>query len=208
MRLQGLLEAAPRPRPVAPTSAAQEPARYPAEPYAETQLDGAARHHAAGLMRINHSGEIAAQALYHGQAAVARDAELRAHLLEAAEEERAHLDWCARRIDELGEKPSRLAPLWYAGSYAIGAVAGMAGDRWSLGFVAETEKQVAQHLDDHLERLSSEDGRSRAIVQNMREDEVRHGQNALERGGKALPLPVRGAMRATAQLMKLLAYRI
>ncbi len=147
----------------------------PAAGVAAPELDDAARRHAAGLMRVNHAGEVAAQALYQGHALVARSPEVREHMLEAAAEERSHLAWCEERLRELGEGPSRLDPLWYAGSFAIGALAGLAGDRWSLGFVEETEKQVSEHLSGHLDQLPDEDARSRAIVEAMRADEERHG---------------------------------
>lgn len=166
-----------------------------------------ARRHAAGLMRVNHAGEISAQALYRGQALTARDPAVREQLLEAAREEEAHLRWCAERLRELEDQPSRLAPLWWAGSYLIGMVAGLAGDRRSLGFVAETERQVAEHLDEHLQKLPAEDTRSREIVTAMKADETRHGQNALDAGGEPPPPPVQGLMRAAAAVMKFGAYR-
>lgn len=174
----------------------------------EVLLDGPARHDAAGLMRVNHAGEIAAQGLYLGQALTARDPQTREHLLAAAREEQTHLAWCEQRLAELGERPSRLRPFWYGASYAMGAVAGLFGDRWSLGFVAETEAQVAEHLDDHLKRLPADDGRSRAVVKAMRADEARHGREAQARGGAPLPGPVRGLMRRFADLMRFTAYRI
>jgi ubiquinone biosynthesis monooxygenase Coq7 len=171
-------------------------------------VDDTSRRHAAGLMRINHAGEVAAQALYQGQALTARDPKVRAHMLEAAREEEQHLRWCEERLAELGAGPSMLKPLWYAGSFAIGAAAGLAGDAWSLGFVAETERQVSEHLDDHLEKLPPDDARSREIVRKMREDEARHGRRAQDAGGKPLPAPVRALMRRVAQVMKFGAYRI
>ncbi|MES0872618.1 2-polyprenyl-3-methyl-6-methoxy-1,4-benzoquinone monooxygenase [Sinimarinibacterium thermocellulolyticum] len=174
----------------------------------ERGLDHAVRAHVAGLMRVNHAGEIAAQALYRGQARVARDPRVREHLLKAAEEERDHLRWCEQRLRELGDGPSRLAPLWYAGAYAIGATAGLAGDDWSLGFVEETERQVAAHLDEHLARLPADDARSRDILTRMRADEERHGRQAAQAGARPLPKPVRRLMRAAAGVMKFGAYRI
>jgi ubiquinone biosynthesis monooxygenase Coq7 len=183
---------------------APSPARSaPVDELAESE-----RRHAAGLMRVNHAGEVAAQALYHGQALASRDPAVREHLLHAADEERAHLQWCEQRLAELGEKPSVLQPLWYAGSFAMGAVAGMAGDRWSLGFVEETEKQVAEHLEDHLQKLPRDDARSRAVVEAMRADEQRHGQEAHKLGGRPLPAPVRGLMKRVATIMKTAAYRL
>ena len=170
-------------------------------------LSESERLQAASLMRINHAGEVAAQGLYHGQALVARDPGLRRQLLAAAREERDHLRWCAERLDELRDGPSKLSPLWYAGSLTIGALAGLGGDRRSLGFVAETERQVSAHLDEHLHRLPESDQRSRAVVQAMKLDEERHGAEALEAGGALPPAPVRGLMRAVAGLMKSAAAR-
>ncbi|WP_341920431.1 2-polyprenyl-3-methyl-6-methoxy-1,4-benzoquinone monooxygenase [Hydrocarboniphaga effusa] len=189
-----------------PGSVAARPS--PADEAPDAELDANERRHAAGLMRINHAGEIAAQALYHGQALVSRDPTIRAHLLDAADEERAHLQWCEQRLAELGDRPSLLQPLWYAGSFAIGAAAGVAGDRWSLGFVEETEKQVSEHLDDHLRELPAQDERSRAVLQTMRADEQRHGQEAAQLGAQPLPAPVRGVMRRVAAFMKAAAYRV
>lgn len=180
----------------------------PAAAQRDTELDAATRRHVAGLMRINHAGEIAAQALYHGQALVARDPALRRHLLDAAGEERDHLRWCEERLQELGERSSRLEPLWYAGSLAIGAAAALAGDRWSLGFVDETERQVSEHLGEHLDQLPAEDRRSRAILEQMRSDEERHGAEAREAGALPLPSPIRTLMRQVARVMKFGAYRI
>lgn len=173
-----------------------------------TDLDETARRHSAGLMRVNHAGEIAAQALYRGQAAVARNPKIRQQLLDAADEEQAHLQWCQQRLAELGERPSKLDPLWYAGSYAIGAVAGLAGDKWSLGFVEETEKQVAEHLGRHLDKLPQKDLKSRAIVEEMKQDEERHGREAAQAGAQALPKPVQELMRAAAKIMTRSAYWI
>ncbi|GAB3362600.1 2-polyprenyl-3-methyl-6-methoxy-1,4-benzoquinone monooxygenase [Lysobacter rhizosphaerae] len=171
-------------------------------------LDDAERRHAAGLMRINHVGEVCAQALYVGQAAVARDDATRAHLLEAAQEETDHLAWCAQRLDELDSRPSLLNPVWYAGSYAIGALAGLRGDGWNLGFVVETERQVEAHLDEHLQTLPPADGRSRAILEVMKADEARHADNAQAQGARALPQPVPTLMAMASNLMKTIAYRI
>lgn len=175
---------------------------------AETELSEAERQRAASLMRVNHAGEVAAQGLYHGQALVARDPDLRRQLLDAAREERDHLAWCAERLDQLRDGPSKLSPLWYAGSVTIGALAGLAGDRRSLGFVAETERQVSAHLDEHLQRLPAGDARSRAVVQAMKADEERHGAEALEAGGALPPPPVRGLMRLVAGVMKSAASRL
>jgi ubiquinone biosynthesis monooxygenase Coq7 len=158
-------------------------------------------------MRVNHAGEVSAQALYHGQALVSRDAALRGHLLKAADEERAHLQWCETRLQELGERSSRLSPFWYLGSFAIGAAAGIAGDRWNLGFVEETERQVVEHLDSHLQQLPQQDQRSRAIVEAMKDDEARHGAEAAAAGARSLPPPVKSLMRRIAGVMKFGAYR-
>lgn len=180
----------------------------PRQALLDATLDAAERQHAAGLMRINHAGEVAAQALYHGQALTARKPELREHLLKAANEEQQHLQWCEERLAELGSEPSHLQPLWAAGSFAIGAAAGLAGDAWSLGFVAETEKQVSEHLQNHLQQLPEHDQRSRGIVSAMSADEQRHGAEATAAGGRELPSAVRAAMKAVARVMKYSAYRI
>jgi len=166
-----------------------------------TALEAPRRRQAAALMRVNHAGEVCAQALYLGQAATARKPELRAHMLAAAAEEADHLSWCAERLRELDDRTSYLDPLWYVGSYLIGSAAGLSGDRWSLGFVAETERQVEQHLEGHRHRLPVADRRSRAIVEQMQRDEARHGRSALEAGGSELPGPVRFGMRLTAKVM-------
>jgi ubiquinone biosynthesis monooxygenase Coq7 len=157
-------------------------------------------------MRVTHAGEVAAQALYHGQAAFARTPELRDMLLQAAREEADHLAWCQQRLGELDARPSLLGPLWYAGSFAIGAVAASLGDRISLGFVAETERQVEGHIDDHLGRLPQADARSRAILEAMRHDEIVHGESARNAGGTELPAPAREAMRATSHVMTFTSY--
>ena len=180
----------------------------PAVGEAEIVLEDDERRHAAGLMRINHVGEVCAQALYCGQAAVARDEVTRAHLLEAAQEETDHLAWCHQRLRELDSRPSLLNPLWYAGSYAIGALAGLRGDGWNLGFVVETERQVEAHLDQHLRELPQADGRSRAILATMKQDEARHAANAESAGARRLPPPIASLMAAASRLMKTVAYRI
>jgi ubiquinone biosynthesis monooxygenase Coq7 len=170
--------------------------------------DESERRRAAGLMRVNHAGEIAAQGLYHGQALTARLPETRAALRQAAAEEGDHLAWCRERLDELGARPSLLDPLWYAGSVAIGALAGLAGDRMSLGFMAETERQVEGHLASHLGKLPAADRRSRAIVEQMQADEAGHGRAALAAGAAELPEPVPRLMRLTARIMTGTAYWI
>lgn len=169
---------------------------------------GEARQHAAGLMRINHSGEVCAQALYLGQARVAKNPTLRAHLQHAAEEEADHLAWCAQRLSELQSAPSRLNPFWYAGSYCIGILAGLAGDGYNLGFVVETERQVESHLQAHLMALPAEDHASRAILAQMMVEEACHAEAAKAAGARALPAPIPRIMAACSQVMKLAAYRI
>jgi ubiquinone biosynthesis monooxygenase Coq7 len=191
------------------TGTAPSPARAnPAGKMADIEMEAGSREHVAGLMRVNHAGEICAQALYAGQAATARDQRVREAMQQAADEEIDHLAWCESRLDELGSQPSLLNPLWYAGSFAIGAVAGLAGDRWSLGFVRETENQVEAHLQEHLERLPEGDQRSQAILDQMKTDEAEHARMAEEAGASELPQPIRSAMAFTAGIMKALAYRI
>ena len=180
----------------------------PAAGIAEGELDEAQRRHAAGLMRVNHTGEVCAQALYSGQAAVARDAGIRAQLLDAAAEETDHLAWCGERLDALHSRPSLLNPLWYAGSFTIGAVAALVSDRVSLGFVVETERQVEAHLGEHLHKLPEGDAASRAVVAQMQADEARHGKAAQAAGGIELPPPVPALMRFASAVMKAVAYRI
>ena len=180
----------------------------PAGDRADVVLDDAERRHAAGLMRINHVGEVCAQALYVGQALVARDAATRAQLLHAAQEETDHLAWCADRLSELDSRPSLLNPLWYAGSHAIGVAAGLRGDGWNLGFVVETERQVEAHLDEHLQSLPEADLRSRAILETMKADEARHAANAEAAGARVLPPPIPSLMAAASKLMKTVAYRL
>lgn len=172
------------------------------------ELDARQRRHAAGLMRINHTGEVCAQALYDGQAALARDPATRGYLESAANEETDHLAWCAERLRELDDRPSLLNPVWYAGSFAIGVLAAALGDRWSLGFVVETEHQVETHLGEHLARLPAADARSRAILTTMQADEARHASNAEARGGAKLPFPVPTLMRGASLAMKAVAYRL
>jgi 3-demethoxyubiquinol 3-hydroxylase len=184
------------PRPTRPMPGTQQ---------TETE-DLAARRHAAGLMRVNHAGEVCAQALYSGQALVARDDRTRKVLETAAAEERDHLAWCETRLDELGSRPSLLSPAWFAGSFVLGLASGLAGDRWSLGFLVETERQVEQHLDGHLRELPAADKRSRAVVAQMRDDEIRHGQSGTDAGGAPLPLAVRAAMKATSAVLTRTAY--
>ena len=180
----------------------------PAASLPAPELDEAERRDIAGLMRINHSGEICAQALYLGQAALARNAATRTHLLHAADEENDHLAWCEARLRVLHARPSLFNPLWYAGSYALGALAALAGDAVSLGFVSETERQVEAHLAAHIERLPDADTASRAVLAQMQADEARHGAEARARGGRELPPPIPRLMHAAAALMKAVAYRM
>lgn len=181
---------------------------HPGASALEAELDASARAHAAALMRVNHSGEICAQALYQGQAMTARDSAARAALEAAAQEETEHLAWTERRIEELGGRKSLLNPLWYAGSFAIGAAAGLLGDKWNLGFLAETERQVVSHLEGHLDGLPAGDSRSREIVAQMREDEARHAGTAIEHGGAELPAPVKAAMQLASRVMTRTAYHL
>jgi 3-demethoxyubiquinol 3-hydroxylase len=178
----------------------------PGSPPVGEPLPELERRASAALMRVNHAGELAAQALYHGQATLARSQATRELLLEAAHAEADHLGWCETRLTELAARPSLLNPLWYAGSFAIGALAALMGDKVSLGFVAETERQVEGHLDRHLDRLPASDARSRAILQTMRQEEVAHGVTAQAAGGTRLPAVVSALMRHTAGIMTGTAY--
>ena len=187
-----------------PAPARPSPAASAADP--TPPLGDAERRRSAALMRVNHAGEVAAQALYHGQALGARRRGVRRALLRAAEEENDHLDWCAERVEELGGRTSRLGGLWYAGSFLMGAAAGAAGDRVSLGFLAETERQVVQHLDDHLGRLPERDAKSRAILAAMRQEEAAHASAALAAGASPPPAPIRRAMRSLSRVMTSTAY--
>lgn len=180
----------------------------PAKDTAETRLTDDERRHAAGLMRVNHAGEVSAQALYQGQALTARLAEVRASMERAALEENDHLAWTENRLRELSSHKSLLNPLWYAGSFAIGAFAGAIGDKWSLGFVAETEHQVIRHLEKHLQNLPAHDQKSIRILQQMKEDETHHATLALEGGGAELPRPVKKLMDAMSKVMTSSAYYV
>ena len=174
----------------------------------ETELSAEEKKHAAGLMRVNHVGEVCAQALYQSQKLHAKSDDLKNKLEHAAIEEEDHLAWCERRLEELDSRPSLLNPVWYAGSFVLGSIAGLAGDKISLGFVAETEKQVEHHLDDHLKELPSNDHRSRAIVAQMRADEIAHGQMAIQEGGVELPGAIQAVMKTMAKIMTVAAYRV
>ena len=188
----------------APATAPSDPARG----IAEADLDDAQRRHAAGLMRINHAGEVCAQALYHGHAAASHSPQVKAHLLHAADEEHEPLAWCAQRLQELDSRPSLLNPLWYAGAYVLGYGSARLGDAWGLGFVVETERQVESHLHDHLQHLPAQDARSRAIVAQMEIDERRHGEAARGAGGRELPWPIPALMQRMADILRAIAYRI
>ncbi len=193
-------------RTVFATSASRRP--YPDAGLAEAEMSEADKRHAAGLMRVNHSGEVCAQALYQGQALTARNPEAVRALIEASEEETEHLAWCEKRLDELGSHKSFLNPLWYAGSFTLGALAGALGDKWNLGFLAETEHQVEGHLNEHLSELPEQDVKSRAIVEQMKVDEMKHADTAIAHGGVPLPMPVRQAMQLTSKVLTFAAYRV
>jgi ubiquinone biosynthesis monooxygenase Coq7 len=180
----------------------------PGDPVADASLDDAERQHAAGLMRVNHTGEICAQGLYEGQALTAKDAATRQALLDAAQEETDHLAWCQERLNELDSRPSVLNPLFYAASYAMGAVTGLMGDKVSLGFVEATEDQVCRHLESHMEALPDQDQKSRAIITQMHEDEARHGADAMSKGGAEFPQPVKNLMSLVSKVMTETTYRI
>lgn len=182
--------------------------KNPAERVEEEQLSDSQRKHSAGLMRINHAGEICAQGLYHGQALVSRSQVMRAQMQNAAIEEGDHLTWCKERIDELHSHTSYLNPLWYVGSFIIGAGSGLMGDKWSLGFVVETERQVIEHLESHLDRLPSEDKRSFTILVKMQNDENKHREEAIKAGAMELPGVVKAVMKVTSKIMVKTAYWI
>jgi ubiquinone biosynthesis monooxygenase Coq7 len=196
-----------RPVPHSPQNPGKDPDKGREGPKRDAALSPEDRRESAALMRVNHAGEVAAQALYHAQALFARDPQVREFMLQAAREETDHLAWCETRIKELGARPSVLNPLWYVGSFGIGAIAALMGDKASLGFVAETERQVEGHLKSHLDLLPADDARSRAIVQAMVHDEAGHGRQAESAGAASLPGPVREVMRRTAQVMTHTAYR-
>jgi len=187
-----------------PTTSRQAPGAE----LAPAELAPDERRHAAGLMRVNHTGEVCAQALYAAQALVARDPAVRQAFANAAREEEEHLAWTQERLAELADRPSLLNPLWYGASFAIGIAAGLGGDRGNLGFVLETERQVEEHLTGHMERLPASDARSRAIVEQMRDDEARHGEAARAAGASELPFAVKGLMRVAANVMRFVAYRV
>ena len=181
---------------------------YPAAQQAPSELDEAESQRVAGLMRVNNAGEVAAQGLYRGQALTARKQTIKQDMLEAAEEENEHLNWCQTRLSEIGARRSLLDPLWYWGSFTIGATAGLIGDKWSLGFVEETEKQVTRHLEAHLQQLPPQDQRSQAILELMKQDEMRHATNAHKAGAAKLPAFIQRAMTAVSKVMTFSAYRV
>lgn len=193
-------------RTVAGTPAGTRPS--PADAIAESPLSGPEQSESARLMRVNRAGEIAAQALYIGQGLFARDARTASHLAEASAEEIDHLAWCTQRLEELGGRNSVFDPAWYIGSLTIGALAGATGDANSLGFVAETERQVESHIEDHLSRLPEQDAKSRAILAQMAADEARHGSEASAAGGRAIREPVRTFMAFGGELLRRIAYRL
>lgn len=180
----------------------------PSQKVADEAIEETQAKHVAGLMRINHTGEVCAQALYQGQALTARLPDVREEMQHAADEEEDHLAWCQLRINELNSHTSILNPLFYAASFGVGALAGLAGDKWSLGFVAETERQVCQHLENHLEQLPPEDHKSRAILEKMKEDEAQHAINATHAGGCELPFPMKKAMTLMSRVMTKTTYHI
>jgi len=183
-------------------TARENPARH----IDDKPMSATEKSHAAALMRINHAGEVAAQGLYQGHAAITHNPSIKSHMQCAADEERDHLAWCEQRLKELDSRPSHLNPVWYGGAFAIGAASGILGDRWSLGFIEETERQVVQHLTEHLDRLPANDEKSRAIIHKMRDEEALHGANAKDAGASDLPVPVRRFMRLTAKIMTGTAY--
>lgn len=187
---------------------AQSVRPHPDRDLPENALGDEDKRRAAALMRINHSGEVCAQALYNGQALTARNPATEAALREASQEETEHLAWCEKRIHELGSHKSLLNPVWYAGSFALGALAGALGDKWNLGFLAETENQVGQHIESHLQQLPAQDGKSRAVLEQMKIDEAKHATTAMTHGGAELPLPVKLAMKLSSKVMTKTTYWI
>lgn len=181
---------------------------YPAENIDEAALNDKERQHVGGLMRVNHTGEVCAQALYQGQALTADLHEVREQMEEAAQEEIDHLAWCEQRLHELGERPSYLNPLWFLGAFTMGAVAGKIGDKWSLGFVVETERQVIEHLHDHLGSLPQQDKKTSAILSQMQAEEAEHGHTAEQAGAARFPAPVKFVMRYVSKIMTTVAYYI
>lgn len=189
-------------------ASAQTRRPYPDLALPEAEMSDVERRHAAGLMRINHCGEVCAQGLYQGQALTARNPVIQKELMDASDEETEHLAWCEKRLAELGSRKSVLNPLWYAGSFSLGVLAGALGDKWNLGFLAETERQVEGHLNNHLTQLPLQDAKSRAIVEQMKADEIKHANTAVSYGGAPLPVPVKVAMQGMSKVMTTLVYRV
>ena len=181
---------------------------YPADKIEQDSLNEFEKNHSAGLMRVNHSGEVCAQALYRGQALTAKLVDTRAKMEQAASEELDHLSWCNKRLEDLNNKPSLLNPIWYGMSFSLGAVAGLIGDKWSLGFVHETEEQVVKQLDGHLDKLSKKDFKTKAVIEQMRIDEEQHSHDALEAGAKILPDEIKNLMSKVAKVMTSSSYHI
>ncbi len=181
---------------------------YPAEKVEQGFLNEFEKNHSAGLMRVNHSGEVCAQALYRGQAITAKLIDTKDKMEQAASEELDHLSWCNKRLEELDSKPSLLNPIWYCMSFSIGAIAGLIGDQWSLGFVHETEEQVVKHLDGHLDKLSDKDQKTRSVIEQMRIDEEKHSQDALDAGAEILPNEIKRLMSKVAKVMTDSSYHI
>ena len=181
---------------------------YPADKIEQDSLNEFEKNHSAGLMRVNHSGEVCAQALYRGQALTAKLGDTRTKMEQAASEELDHLSWCNKRLEDLNNKPSLLNPIWYGMSFSIGAVAGLIGDKWSLGFVHETEEQVVKHLDGHLDKLSKKDLKTKAVIEQMRIDEEQHSHDALEAGAEILPDEIKNLMSKFAKVMTNSSYHI
>ena len=188
-------------------SPGREKRLYPGASHSETNLDANEKRHVSGLMRVNHAGEIAAQGLYKAQSFIVKDEKLKKAMQQSADEEMDHLEWCELRLNELGEHPSYLGPIWYLGSFGMGVVAGCFGDKWNLGFLAETEYQVVTHLDEHIEQLPMNDNRSRSILEKMREDELHHATTAEIAGANVLPKAVKVLMTLTSKIMTKTAYR-
>ena len=181
---------------------------YPADKIEQDSLNEFEKNHSAGLMRVNHSGEVCAQALYRGQALTAKLGDTRTKMEQAASEELDHLSWCNKRLEDLNNKPSLLNPIWYGMSFSLGAVAGLIGDKWSLGFVHETEEQVVKHLDGHLDKLSKKDLKTKAVIEQMRIDEEQHSHDALEAGAEILPDEIKNLMSKFAKVMTNSSYHI
>lgn len=195
-------------RSLAPPAQRQSKRQSPAQGLTEQPLNTEEKRHVAGLMRVNHSGEVCAQALYQGQALTAQLAKIKAQMAQSAEEEIDHLAWCEQRLHELGSQPSILNPLWYLGSFMLGTLAGLAGDRWSLGFVAETEQQVSAHLQHHLKKLPAQDEKSKAILEKMHDDEIHHAHVAIDAGAADLPFALKKLMQGVSKLMTYTSYHI